>query len=85
MFSIACTIQDPEGLHARPAVAIAAASRTFQSKISLSCRGKAASASDLMALMALDGRAGDAVEISAEGPDEQKAARAIEQILLGNE
>jgi multiphosphoryl transfer protein len=69
------------GLHARPAARIADCAKRFSSEISISLRDKRASAKSPVALMALDARGGDKVEIQAKGPDARDALKALADLL----
>ncbi len=75
------TIQDPIGIHARPAGLLARKAAEFSSKITV-CKGeKHADTRRLMALMALGIQHGDTIRIEAEGEDEAQAAEAMQAFL----
>lgn len=79
MKSFHYTIQDALGIHARPAGMLAKQAKEFQSKLHLTCNGKTAEISKLIALMGLGIRCGDTVTVTVEGPDEQEAAERMKQ------
>lgn len=77
-------ITDEIGLHARPAGVLAKEVKKFQSTVTLSCKGKSAVASKLMAVMGMGVKHADTVEVCVEGPDEDAACEAIEKFFQEN-
>jgi phosphocarrier protein FPr/phosphocarrier protein len=73
------------GLHARPAARISDAAKPFSSDITISFRGKSANARSPVAIMALNARKGNRVELSAAGDDAGKALKAIAAVLSEGE
>ena len=69
------------GIHARPAAVLAGAVKGFAAEVTLSARGREASARSTVALMTLGVRKGDEVEIRASGPDAAAALSAAESAL----
>ena len=79
------TIQDPLGIHARPAGMLAKAAKEFASTtITVEKDGKTVKASQLMKLMSLGVKAGNTVIVRAEGDDEEGAIAAMEQFFNTN-
>lgn len=78
------TITDEVGLHARPAGLLAKEAKKYQSTISLSCNGKSAAASKLMAVMGMGVKHGDCVEVNIEGPDEDTAFEEVQKFFHEN-
>ncbi|WP_236024864.1 phosphoenolpyruvate--protein phosphotransferase [Arenibaculum pallidiluteum] len=56
------------GLHARPAAALAEIARSHDGPVTVSCRGKSANAKSVVALMALATAHGDELTLAASGP-----------------
>ncbi len=81
--SVTIRIQDPEGLHARNAARIFAAARKLNAEIQLCTGERTARADHILELMALEARAGDLIEIQADGEDAEAAVDTIAQILQG--
>lgn len=75
------TIRDKVGLHARPAGRLAQAAKAFQSTVTVHKGDKSADTGRLMALMGLGIHCGDEVMFEIKGPDEEAAAKAIQQFL----
>ncbi len=77
-------IQDPQGLHARPAGQLVKAAAGYQSKITITAPGGTADLKRLMAVMKLAAKTGMELTISCEGPDEAEAAAGLEAFLKAN-
>ncbi|XOQ42879.1 MAG: Phosphocarrier protein HPr [Clostridium sp.] len=71
------TLTNKVGLHARPAAELIKTANKFQSKITISGRGKEANAKSIIMILSLGLRCGDTMSVVAEGPDEQEAVAAI--------
>jgi len=70
-------IPNKRGLHARASAKIVEASARFKSEIHVIKDGTAVNGRSIMGLMMLAASIGSAVEITAEGPDQDEALRAI--------
>jgi len=76
------TIQDPLGIHARPAGMIVKLAKKYaDTNITVSCNGKDAKASALMKLMSLGVKEGSEVTITAEGTAEEEAIAAMQEFF----
>lgn len=79
------TITDPLGIHARPAGMLAKTAKNFPgTTVTVSKGGTTVKASQLMKLMTLGIKQGDAVTVSAEGPGEEDAITALERFFQDN-
>lgn len=79
------TIQDANGVHARPAGLLVKAAKTLDSTITLeNAAGKSAVATKLMAVMGLGIKQGDTVTVTVEGGDEEASATAMEKFFSKN-
>jgi phosphocarrier protein len=78
------TIQDPVGMHARPAGKLAKEAARYQSVVTVVRGEKQADTRRLMALMGLGIHQGDLIAVRAEGPDEETAAAGIQAFLADN-
>ncbi len=86
--SSAVTIINPTGLHARPAAAIVALAKRFQSRIMIEKNGRQANARSLVAIMGLDIGFGDTIHVLAGGDDQTQAIEALQKAIgegLGEE
>lgn len=84
MKSISYTITDELGIHARPAGLLVKLAGGYQSAITVIKDGKEANAKRIMALMSLSATKGTEITIQVEGPDEDEAAKAVEEFLKAN-
>ncbi|GAA4197949.1 hypothetical protein GCM10022219_26650 [Microbacterium oryzae] len=70
------------GLHARPAAALAGALRGLDAVVRIGTATKpAVDGRSLVGLMALGARKGDAIDVTAEGPDADRAIDAIGELV----
>jgi phosphocarrier protein len=75
------TIQDPNGMHARPAGALATFAKQFVSDIRVRAKEKDADAKRLLSLMSLGAVHGTELVFSVEGVDEEAAAVELQTFL----
>ena len=75
------TIGFEHGIHARPAALLAASLKSLAADVRLALRGREANARSTVALMALEARHGDEIEIRASGPDAALAVSALIAVL----
>ena len=84
MYSRITTINNPSGLHARPAAVFSKTASDFESKVTVRKNEEGTEARDaksVLMLMALGLGAGTEVEIAAEGVDEQAAVDALVELV----
>ncbi len=84
MKSFQYTITDELGIHARPAGLLVKLAGGYQSDIVIVKDGKEANAKRIMALMGLSATKGTEITIKVDGPDEEDAAKAVEDFLKAN-
>ena len=77
-------INDPMGLHARPAGMLVKACAGYASKITLTAPTGTADAKRLMGIMRLAAKQGMELTIAVEGADEEKAAAELQEFLAAN-
>lgn len=77
-------IQDPMGLHARPAALLVKACAAYTSAITVATPTGKADAKRLMAVMRLGAKQGAALTIACDGTDEDKAAAELQAFLAEN-
>lgn len=77
-------IQDPVGLHARPAGLLVKQTGSFSSKVTVESGGKSADARKLIMLMSLGIKQGMEVTCKVEGEDEEAAAEALQKFFQEN-
>ena len=80
MKTFSYTITDEVGIHARPAGLLAKKAKEMKGAdvtVTVSCNGKSADATKLMAIMGMGVKQGDTVTVTCEGADEDKASEAL--------
>ena len=77
-------IQDPMGLHARPAAALVKACAGFASTVTVSFGAAKADCKRLMAVMRLGVKNGAELTFTVEGADEEAAAAGLRAFLADN-
>lgn len=81
MVSKTFTIIDETGIHARPATILVSAASKFNSNITLEYNGKSVNMQSIMGVMSLGIPKGAAINVSAEGSDEEEALSVLEDTL----
>ena len=77
-------INDPLGMHARPAGMLVKAVAGYASKITVTAPTGTADAKRLMGLMRMAAKQVMELTISVDGPDEEKAAAELQAFLSAN-
>lgn len=78
------TISDPLGIHARPAGMLAKEAKKFTSVCTITKGEQTKKLTQLMMLMSLGVKQGDAVTIQADGADEDAAIEALKAFFEAN-
>lgn len=78
------TINDPLGIHARPAGQIVNEAKKYESTIMLQFGEKNVNATRIMGVMGLGVKPGQSVTVTAEGSDEEAAIRSLQQFFEAN-
>ncbi|QTQ14042.1 HPr family phosphocarrier protein [Treponema parvum] len=81
MISREITIQNPTGLHTRPANDFVTLANTFQSDISIRKNEKTANAKSIIKLLRIGISQNDTVVLEADGADEEKAVQALAEFI----
>jgi len=81
MIEFTYQIQDPNGMHARPAGRLATFAKQFKSEIRVETGGKTADAKRLLSLMSLGAVSGATLSFSVTGEDENEAAAQLQKFL----
>ena len=76
-------VTNPEGVHARVAVAIAEAVRPGNSQVTLLKGQQRVEATDVLQIMTLAAAPGERVEIEAVGPDAVAVLDSLEPLFAG--
>ena len=79
------TIQDPVGIHARPAGLLVKEAKAFaDTVVTITKDGTTVKATQLMKLMGLGVKQGDVVTVQAEGANEEAAIAALSDFFNKN-
>ncbi len=78
------TIQDPMGLHARPAGLLAKAAAGCSCDVKLTVNGTTVDAKRIMGVMRLAAKQGMEMTITCEGEGEEKAAADLQAFVTAN-
>lgn len=83
MKEVKTVVVNPNGIHARPASLFVQEAKKFQSKIAVENlgTGKAKDAKSILGVMSLGMTKGTEIRIIAEGPDEEAAIQAMQQLV----
>ncbi len=78
------TITDPQGVHARPAGVLVKEAAKYQSSITIEKDDKSGDAKRIFSVMGLAVKCGNTIRVKIEGPDEEEAARSVEEFFKAN-
>lgn len=81
MYSKKVTLQNPSGLHARPASIFIKTASPFKSNISIKRGDKEISAKSMLMLLSLGLSQGTEIEIIADGEDEVNAVDTLVELV----
>ena len=74
-------VENPIGIHARPAALLAQKCVSLTSSVTLECNGKIASASDVLQILSLNAKKNDVIDVKVEGANEQEDALIVQKLL----
>jgi len=75
------TIQNPNGIHARPARQIVLSASLYPCEVYLEKEGKRVSAKSLVSVLTLGGKYGDGITVEAVGEQQEAAVEAVGAVL----
>ncbi len=84
MISKEIVVQNQVGLHARPATFFIQKANEFKSSIWVSKDERKINAKSLLGVLSLGVTRGTSILIEAEGPDEEDALKALEELIASN-
>lgn len=77
MVSSRVIINNPTGLHLRPAGLLCQKATNFKSKISFGINGNTANAKSVLSVLSASVKSGDEIELVCDGEDEEEAMKDI--------
>ena len=75
------TVQNIVGFHARPVSMLIDEKRGFQSSVTISKGGESCNLEDMIGLLKMQCRYGDAIELTCEGVDEVACLTALADLI----
>ena len=84
MYIRTVTVNNQVGLHARPATFFIQKANEFKSSIWIEKDERRINAKSLLGVLSLGIIKGMTMDIAADGPDEQEAVEALEQLINSN-
>ncbi|MBR3264922.1 MAG: HPr family phosphocarrier protein [Erysipelotrichaceae bacterium] len=81
MKTFQCVVENPIGIHARPAALIAQLCVTLRSQVTIKCKDKTAAGNDVLQILALRAKKADLLEISVEGANEEEDAEKLRKVV----
>ena len=82
MLTKSIVVNRPQGLQARPIAELVQVASRYESRVYLKHGSKKVNAKSIMGMMSLEAPAGETVEVTVEGQDEQIAMKEIEAFLI---
>ena len=81
MIEAEVTVENPTGIHARPASTISSTANEFEAEITLIGPEGEINAKSIMGILTLGAEQGSKLTIRAEGEDEIKAIKALQELF----
>jgi Phosphotransferase System HPr (HPr) Family len=82
--TVQAIINNPVGLHARPAAQFTQLAAKYKAKITLQKDETVVDAKSILKILTLGIKQGTSIQITAEGPDEQEAIDALTKLIEAN-
>lgn len=74
-------LNNPDGLHARPAAVFVQESSKFKSDIEIEFEGQKVNAKSIIGVMSLGAFRGEEIVLIADGPDEKRALETLKKLV----
>ena len=81
MQTFKCIVENPMGMHARPAALIAQLCVGIKSIVTFKCNNRTANGNNVLQLLGLAAKKGDLIEITVEGENEVEDLQKIREIM----
>ncbi len=75
------TINNISGLHLRPAGTLCTEAMNYESSVSFTFNSVTANAKSVLSVLGACVKCGDEIELVCDGPDEQKAMKALVELI----
>ncbi|MFB0918723.1 MAG: HPr family phosphocarrier protein [Clostridiaceae bacterium] len=83
MVSREIVVNNPTGLHARPATLLVKRASSYKSDVSIEYKERKANAKSLIGVLSLGVVMGSKITLTTVGEDEEKAAEELSKLILG--
>ena len=83
MKELTYVVNNPLGVHARPAALLGQCCINYKAQVTIECNGRSADGANVLQILALGAKQGDTLKVTAEGDDEVAAIEAIDALLKG--
>ena len=74
-------LNNPDGLHARPAALFVKKANGFQSELEISTGGRVVDGKSIIGIMSLGAFHGETITLSAMGPDEEEMIKQLSELI----
>ena len=78
-------INNPQGLHARPAALFVQVTSKYNSQVTISKDGQSVNGKSIMGILTLGAQKNSIVTLEAEGDDAEKVIEELERLLTSEE
>lgn len=76
-----CIVENPIGIHARLAAQIAQTCVSIKSNVTIACNDKIAQGNNVLEILTLNAKHGDALDVSIDGIDEQEKYEELKEVI----
>lgn len=76
-----CVVENPIGIHARPAALIAQLCVGLKSSVTIECNGKTANGNDVLQILALSAKKDDVLNVTVEGFNEEEDLPKVKEVV----
>ncbi|MBR2788545.1 MAG: HPr family phosphocarrier protein [Erysipelotrichaceae bacterium] len=80
-----CVVENPMGIHARPAAQIAQLCVGLKSMVTIECNNKTANGNDVLQILRLNARKNDCLNITVDGPNEVEDAKMLKEAICNTD
>ncbi|HZK00912.1 MAG TPA: HPr family phosphocarrier protein [Tissierellaceae bacterium] len=84
MEKITLTLNNKDGLHARPAAVFVQEANKYDSEIEIEFQGLKVNGKSIIGIMSLGAFYGEDITIIARGKDEEDAVKALEELIVND-
>lgn len=79
-----CVVENPMGIHARPAALLAQLCVGLKSSVTITCNGNSVNANDVLQILSLNAKKNDVIDVVVEGINEEEDAERVKEIICND-